>query len=1175
MTWSVWIDRGGTFTDAIAHDPATGALRTAKLPSGPGSIAAAARALFAGPVPPCELRLGTTLATNALLERRGARTALAITRGFGDLLAIGDQTRPHLFALDIVRPAPLAERVLEVASRADARGRTLATDDAAALRVRFADLAAGGITSVAVVVVNGHAAPALEDAIADAARAAGIAHVTASHEVGVSAGLLARAETAVVDAYLTPVLAAELAALAAELPAARIAIMTSSGGLVDAARVRGKDVVVSGPAGGAIATLADARAAGAALAIGFDMGGTSTDVTAIAGDLARERELMVGGLRIGAPAIAIHTVAAGGGSIARFDGLALTVGPDSAGATPGPICYGKGGREVTVTDVDLVLGRLAGDHFPWPLDRAAAEAGLAAIGRALGADDDTAAAHAAAGLHAIANARMAEAVRAMTIERGRDARDFTLIAFGGAAGMHACPVAEALGIRAIRVPPHAGLRSAWGIGHAARTWRGSVDGAGAALTDEAAAALARALDPLAAAGRAVLGDAAETRTAELRYRGSDTALAVPLATAAAMTAAASAAHAERFGFTRDAPLELVAAQVELAAPTPAVTVAPRPPGARPPPRRTQRLWSAEAWHDAPVWSSPDLPAGAIVDGPALVLDAHATLVVDAGWRATVAPDGTIALAAAGPAAPRRAATAAVDPVLLEIHGHRFMAIAEQMGAMLERTAVSVNIRERRDFSCAIFDARGNLVANAPHVPVHLGAMGETVRALLAAHPRPPPGTSYACNDPSAGGSHLPDITVVTPIHGADGEVAYVVANRGHHADVGGRTPGSMPPDSATLADEGIVLCHLPIVAGGRFDDAAILAALTAGPYPARMPHDNLADLRAQVAANATGARLLAEAIAAAPPGEVVAYLGHVQDHAAALCARAIAALPPGTRRFADALDDGAPIVVAATVADGRLHLDFTGSAPAQPGNLNAPRAVAVAAALYVVRALVDAPIPLNAGCLRAVDVIVPPGSILDPPPGAAVVAGNVETSQRVVDVLCGALGLAAASQGTMNNLTLGGADWAYYETIAGGAGATPHAPGADAVHTHMTNTRITDAEILEARFPVRLRRFAIRRGSGGRGARRGGDGVIREVELLAPAEIAIVSQRRTRAPFGLAGGGPGAMGRTTLDRHVLPGAAHVRAAAGAVLLIETPGGGGHGRSITEAPDDDRGPIDSL
>ena len=1164
--WAVWIDRGGTFTDAIAVHAATGELRTAKVPSAGDAIVAAVHAVLGPTPPPHALRLGTTVATNALLERRGAPTALAITRGFADLLTIGDQTRPALFALDIVRPPPLPLATIEVEARADAAGATLAVDAPATLAPRLAALVAAGCRSLAVVVMHGHAAPALEDAIAAVARAAGFAHVTCSHEVAATPGLLARAETAVIDAYLTPIVAAELAALAAALPMATIEVMTSSGELVTADRARGRALVLSGPAGGVIATRAIARRGGLGPCIAFDMGGTSTDVSAVVDEPAAVTDVAVAGLRLRAPALDIHTIAAGGGSIARWDGLALTVGPASAGAQPGPICYGHGGAAITITDVDLALGRLPAAHFPWPLDRAAADAALAALGAALAPTVDDPAAHAAAGLFAIATAHMAEAVRTVTIGRGLDARACTLVGFGGAAGMHVGPVARALDIRRVVVPRHASLLSAWGIGHADRAWRVEVDGAAAPLTDAALIALGAALDGHAAAGAAALPDADRvTRAVAVRVVGVDHAIDVPLADAAAVAASFAAAHRARFGFDHRGPLELVRAterRARRAAP-PAAPLAPAssaPPTPPVPPRA--RLWSDGAWHDAPLVALP-LAAGAHVDGPALLLDPHTTIVVDVGWRATADAAGDVVLDDQRAAAPTArtsavAPSAAPDPIAREVYGHRFMAIATQMGAALERTATSVNIRERRDFSCALFDATGDLIANAPHVPVHLGAMGETVRALLAAHPAPPPGTSYACNDPAAGGSHLPDITVITPVHDAAGALSFIVANRGHHADVGGLTPGSMPPHARSLADEGVVLRHLPVVVDGQLAVDAIRAALAAGPHPARAPADNLADLAAQLAANQLGARLVADAIAASPPGELRAYFGHVKDHAHALAVRALAALPPGVHRFADALDDGSPIVVTTTVAGDRLRLDFTGTAAAHPGNLNAPRAVAVAAALYVVRALVDAPIPLNAGFLRALELIVPPGSILDPPAGAAVAAGNVETSQRIVDVLLGALGLAAASQGTMNNLTLGGPTWAYYETIAGGAGATPRAPGASAVHTHMTNTRITDPEILEGRVPVRLARFAIRRGSGGAGARPGGDGVIRELALLAPAEIALIAQRHTRAPFGLAGGEPGQPGRAFLDGAPLGGAAHVRAAAGAVLRIETPGGGGHG-----------------
>jgi 5-oxoprolinase (ATP-hydrolysing) len=1166
----VWIDRGGTFTDAIAY-LGFRELRTAKVLSGPGSVMAAVRevlGLAAGAAPPpMELRLGTTLATNALLERRGARTALVITRGFGDLLAIGDQTRPDLFALDIVRPPPLPERVVEVDACAAPDGTVLAAVDRDAAARALAALVADGITSVAVVVKHGWAAPQLEQELAELARDAGVAHVTTSAEAAAEIGLLARGETAVADAYLTPVLTAYLAELRAELPGSTIRLMQSSGGLADAARFRGRDAVLSGPAGGAIATATTAHDAGAPRAIGFDMGGTSTDVTCVDGALDREHETMAAGVRLRAPAIAIHTVAAGGGSICRDDGLRLTVGPESAGANPGPLCYGRPeATAITVTDVDLALGRLAGDHFPWPLDEARVRAALTV--------------EAAAAFAEIANASMAEAVRAVTIARGRDVRDFALVVFGGAGGMHACPVAEMLGVTRVIVPRFAGLLSAWGIGLAPLTWHGEVDGGRVTLAAAALAEVRARVDALVDEGRAVLateaGSATEAsvrmsvnRTLALRYRGSDTALEVADAEGAdgeveGIERAFAAAHRTRFGYARDAEIEITAARVELVATGERPQVWMRGSSPVPPPRRRHAMWSAgEMIADVPVWDAGMLPSGEEIAGPALLLDAHASIVVDRGWSATYGEDGRLEIQR-GKGEGTGKGKGEADAASVAVHANLYMSIAAQMGTVLERTAVSTNIRERRDFSCALFDARGGLVANAPHIPVHLGAMGETIRALLATHPHPPPGTVYATNHPAAGGSHLPDITVITPVHDPAGGLLYILANRGHHADVGGLTPGSMPPMSRTLADEGIALEHLPIVVAGQLQRDAILAAFATGPHPARRPLDNLADLEAQIAANHAGARLVAAAMARTSPATFLEHMQHVQAQAAALVARAVAALPAGTRRFADALDDGSPIVVTVSNGSGTaaetLTIDFTGSAPAHAGNLNAPRAVTMAAVIYVVRALVGAPIPLNAGCLAAVDVVIPPGSILDPPPGAAVVAGNVETSQRIVDVLLGALGLAAASQGTMNNLTLGGADWAYYETIGGGAGGTPHAPGASGVHTHMTNTRITDAEILEARFPVRALQFALRRGSGGAGHHRGGDGVIRTLQLLAPAEIALVTERRTRAPFGLAGGAPGAPGNNRLDDAPLPGAAHVRAPAGATLTIETPGGGGFGTS---------------
>jgi 5-oxoprolinase (ATP-hydrolysing) len=1175
--WRIWIDRGGTFTDAVARAP-DGTLRTGKVLSTDDAPLVAIRALLGlaadAPIPPVEVRLGTTLATNALLERRGARVALAITRGFGDLLRLGDQTRRDLFALDIATLAPIAEHVVELDARLDPTGAVLADPTDAQLAAVAAELAARGIDGVALAVIHAAAAPAYERALGERLRARGH-RVTCSTDVVHEQGLLARTDTTVADAYLTPVLERYLAGLARELPGSRLEVMRSSGGLAPAARFRGRDAVVSGPAGGAVALATLVRRHGLAAAIGLDMGGTSTDVTWVDGaaggngllaGVERVHAAEVAGVRLMAPMLAIHTVAAGGGSLCRWDGLRLAVGPASAAADPGPLCYGRAhALEPAVSDADLVLGRLAPDRFPFALDADRARAGLAALAARMpigsGGDAIGDATRAATACVAIADAAMADAIRRVSIARGRDPRDAALVAFGGAAAAHACTVARELGIRRVLVPAHAGVLSAWGLGHAVATWHGEAAACGEPLARAWPRLVALAAE-LAARGRAEVGEGAIARASvEARYAGAEAAVTVPLAGDATATASAfAAAHRAAFGYDRPAAaIEAQVVRVELEAAAEAVVEPELDAGPEPSPLRRAALVSAGAVTDAPVFLRAALGRGARVTGPALVLDDTATIVVDAGWVAEVAADGALLvddLAAPPPVAADdadAAAAAPLDAVALEIWGNRFMSIAEQMGECLRRTAVSVNIRERRDFSCAIFDAAGGLVANAPHIPVHLGAMGETIRSLLAAHPAPPPGTVYATNDPDAGGSHLPDITVVTPVHDATGAVVFFAASRGHHADVGGVTPGSMPPFSRTLAEEGCVLRHLPIVEDGAFAEDRVRAALAG----ARRVDDNVADLVAQVAANQLGARLVADAIAASGATALRA-MAAVQDQAAALVAREIARLDPAPRTFADALDDGTPIAVTVRVEAGRLHVDFTGTGGVHAGNLNAPRAVTVAAVLYVLRCMVGAPIPLNAGCLAPVDLVIPPGSLLDPGPGRAVCGGNVETSQRIVDVLLGALGLAAASQGTMNNVTLGDGARAFYETIAGGAGATRHAPGASAVHTHMTNTRITDPEVLEARFPVRVRAHAIRAGSGGAGAHAGGDGVIRELELLEPMQVSILSERRERAPFGLAGGANGAPGVNAIDGHSIGGRASVATPAGAIVRIETPGGGGWG-----------------
>ncbi len=1203
--WQFWLDRGGTFTDCVAREPGTGVLRVAKVPSSDDAPLVAIRAILGlapdGPVPPCDVRMGTTLATNALLERRGARVGLVVTRGFADVLRIGDQTRPDLFSLAIVRPAPIAEAELEVDARGTHDGTRGMPPDAERLRADLAGLRARGIESLAVLVLHAYREPGAtyEQEIAAIAASLGFADVACSHEVDPEIGLVARGQTTLADAYLTPLLRAYLAKLRVALPGSTLRLMQSGGGLADVARFRGRDAVLSGPAGGVVALAHVARAAGSQRAIGFDMGGTSTDVSRVDGAPERHFETEVAGVPLRVPVMAIHTVAAGGGSLCRIEregsAARLTVGPESAGARPGPLCYGHpDAAALTITDVDLALGRLAGDRFPFPLDAARVEAHLAALSGHCGIAPDAL----AAGFFRIANESMAEAIRRVSIGRGHDVREHALVVFGGAGGQHACEVARLLGMRRIVSHPLAGVLSAFGMGVAPLAWHGHEDLGRAPLDAAALMALGPRRERLAEAGcTALLADGAalveirrETHVV-LRHPGTEAAIVLPLPealdgdTVHALRRAFDAAHLRELGHARSAdPVELVSLRVDVQAAPDAPTLPALAPQREPlQPLRRTRLFAAGRFHDdVPVHRRESLGAGAELRGPALVLEATATLCVDPGFVLRVDPHGLLLLDDVGgedlvgvdlKRSPRHPESPTItespdlhgrgsetpDPVDLAIFSNLYTSIAEQMGVVLGRTATSTNIRERRDYSCAIFDAAGGLVVNAPHIPVHLGAMSESVRAVHAAHPSPAPGDVYVTNDPAGGGSHLPDITVVTPVHDAGGALRFFVASRGHHADVGGTTPGSMPPDARTLAEEGVVFRALRIVRDGVFDRAAVLDVLGSGAFPARRPAENLADLEAQIAANRTGARLLSEACARHGEPRVSAYMAHVQDDAARRVAAAIRALPPGARRCVDALDDGTPVAVTVDVRDdGTLYIDFEGTGGEHAGNLNAPRAVTVAAVLYVLRCLVGAPIPLNGGCLRPVTLRVPARSLLDPGPERAVAAGNVETAQRVVDVLLGALGLAAASQGTMNNLTFGDATFGYYETLGGGAGATRTHPGASAVHTHMTNTRLTDAEVLEARHPVRVRTLAVRRGSGGEGAQPGGDGLVRELELLRPLRVSLLAERRARPPWGLEGGGAGKPGLDTLDGVPLPAKSSVDAPAGAVLRIETPGGGGFG-----------------
>jgi 5-oxoprolinase (ATP-hydrolysing) len=1204
-SWRFWIDRGGTFTDVIgqvAAGPDAGAETSLKLLSASAAYPDAAveamrRILGAAPgaaFPASRvesIKMGTTVATNALLERAGAKTLFVTTRGFADSVLIGDQARPDLFALTIQRPPPLYSGVAEADERLDADGREVRPLDAAPLAEQLKAALAQGFTSVAIAFLHADLNPAHELAAGEIARALGFPFVALSHEVSPLPRFIPRAETTIADAYLTPILQDYVRRVADAVAGAPLYFMTSAGGLVRAEAFRGKDAVVSGPAGGVVGVARTAAQAEASAVLGFDMGGTSTDVCRYAGSLERRDTAKVAGAKIRSPMLDVETVAAGGGSILTFDGMRARAGPASAGADPGPAAYGRGGP-ATVTDANLVLGRLDPRFFPSvfgpsgdrPLDPDAARARLADLAKAMGADSVEAAAE---GFVAVAVEQMAQAVRRISTERGFDPRDHALTAFGGAAGQVACQTAEALGVGEILCPKYGSVLSAWGIGQAEVTALRQ-SGLNAPLD---AAGLARAKTLLAeveATARAAMAEqGAETadirRTLRLRYDGADAELPVPLSDFAAAKAQFEQAHQRLFGFIEpDRTILIAAVEAEAASyPSPmgegvgrrltdegstsADRETPHPTRSAghllPGEKDAVKMFAHGAWHDAPVIVADGFTT---VDGPALIVRPDTQIALAPGWRATAHAEGLITLARTGAARSHAIALDKPDPVTLELFNRRFMGVAEAMGAALERTAHSVNIKERLDFSCALFDADGGLVANAPHMPVHLGSMGASVRAVRDRHPVLHPGEAFALNNPYAGGTHLPDITVVMPVfmEGAP-QPSFYVAARGHHADIGGVQPGSMPPFSKTIDEEGVMLDALPIMREGRFLEAETRAVLLSGRWPARNPDTNLADLKAQIAACQAGAGAVSEMIRTYGAEAVARYMTFVQANAAAAVRRAVGKLSDGAARVP--MDGGGEIVVTTTVdaAAGEATLDFRDSADQLATNFNGPSAIVDAAALYVFRTLVDDDIPLNAGCLEPLNILTRPGSMLDPRPPAAVVAGNVETSQHVVDALYAALGVMANSLGTMSNFTFGDETRQYYETICGGSGATAHAPGASAVHTHMTNSRLTDPEILERRFPVRVESFGVRQGSGGAGRMRGGDGSVRRIRFLAPMEAALLSSRREHAPQGLAGGGPALAGAQRLIAvsgkvTELAGCFAVDVEAGDIIEIETPGGGGFG-----------------
>jgi 5-oxoprolinase (ATP-hydrolysing) len=1193
--WEFWIDRGGTFTDIVARRP-DGALLTHKLLSeNPGRYEDAALAGIrellglepAAPIPAdriAAVRMGTTLATNALLERKGEPVVLFITRGFRDQLKIGYQNRPRIFDRRIVLPEPLYSHVYEVWERVGARGEIFEPLDEARARRDLAQARHLGYSAIAIVLVHGYRYPAHEQRLAALAREAGFTQISASHEVSPLMKLVARGETTVVDAYLTPLLRRYVERLARELGSARLFFMQSNGGLTDARSFRGKDSILSGPAGGVVGAARTAAAAGFDRIIAFDMGGTSTDVSHYAGAFEREFETQVAGVRLRAPMMAIHTVAAGGGSILHFDGARLRVGPDSAGAHPGPACYRMGGP-LTVTDANVMLGKIQPEFFPRvfgpqgdaPLDTTVVQEKFAALAQTIrAATGEVLTPHQVAeGFVRVAVENMANAIKKISVERGHDITAYTLACFGGAAGQHACLVADALAMPRIHIHPHAGVLSAYGMGLADLTAMRS-RAIEARLQPDLMPRLRETVEALAQAAceeLAAQGSARDTiqilRRAHLRYEGTDTAVIVAFGDPAKMARQFEADYRSRFSFLMpERPLVVEAVSVEALGPgSPLAQASPRRAARAggPAPEAIVEMFSGGAFRRAPVYRREALVPGDTVAGPAIIAEANATTVIECAWQAQVTALDHLLITRAAARATRVAAGTRADPVMLEIFNNRFMAIAEQMGATLANTAYSVNIKERLDFSCALFDARGGLIANAPHLPVHLGAMGESVRSVAARNAGAMrPGDVYMLNDPYHGGTHLPDITVVTPVFDEPGrQILFYVASRGHHADIGGITPGSMPPASRHVEEEGVLIDNFLLVERGRLREREVRALLSQARYPARNPDQNLADLRAMIAANQKGVMEIGRMIAYYGLEVVQAYMQHVQDNAEESVRRVIGVLRDG--EFAYEMDNGALIRVRIAIERARRSatIDFTGTSGQLPDNFNAPAAVTLSAVLYVFRTLVDADIPLNAGCLKPLHVIIPEGSMLNPRYPAAVVAGNVETSQCVTDALYGALGVMGASQGTMNNFTFGNARHQYYETICGGAGAGAGFDGADCVHTHMTNSRLTDPEVLEWRFPVLVEEFSIRRGSGGRGRWRGGDGAVRRVRFLEPMTAAILSGHRRVPPYGMAGGQPGLTGRNyveTADGRVLPlkGCDQVEMQPGDVFVIETPGGGGYG-----------------
>jgi 5-oxoprolinase (ATP-hydrolysing) len=1192
--WDFWIDRGGTFTDIVGRR-SDGTLAVRKLLSeNPDAYRDAAvagiRAVLGlrggDPIPSGRIgaiKMGTTVATNALLERKGARTLLLITKGFRDALRIGYQARPKIFARHIVKPEILYERVVEVDERVRADGIVEREPDLAEVRAAFAAAQADGIAAVAIVFMHAYRYPAHEQRVAALAREMAFAQISASHEISPLIKLVSRGDTTVVDAYLSPILRSYVAQVAGELSAdnaeaIRLMFMMSSGGLTAAELFQGKDAILSGPAGGVVGMTETGRTAGFSRLIGFDMGGTSTDVSHFDGEYERAFETEIAGVRMRAPMMLIHTVAAGGGSILHFDGARFRVGPDSAAANPGPKCYRRGGP-LTVTDANVMVGKLIADYFPQifgpeqnlPLDTDAVRTAFAKLARAVGQDRSPE--EIADGFITIAVENMANAIKKISVQRGYDVTRYTLNCFGGAGGQHACLVADALGMTTVLIHPYSSLLSAYGMGLAdIRAIRQQAieeplgEAALIAITTVGGELGATTRDELIAQDVPAQDIVVHVR-AHLRYAGTDTALEVPHGALAAMKSAFEAAHRAHFGFidkskqivVEAVSVEAVGGRAKFTEPSLDVTNVPLPA-----PTRHVRFYSRPIWHDAAIFLRDQLAPGHQIAGPAIIIEPHQTVVVEDGWRAEVTAKNHLVLERAGPLIRKHAIGTQADPVMLEVFNNLFMSIAEQMGVALQNTASSVNIKERLDFSCAVFSADGTLVANAPHMPVHLGSMDRAVETIIRENTgRIAPGDVYAINAPYNGGTHLPDITVCTPVFDAAEHILFWVASRGHHADIGGISPGSMSPSAITIEEEGVYIDNFKLVDRGRFRERALRDLLTGAKYPARNPLQNINDLKAQIAANAKGADELQKMVAQFTLPVVQAYMGHVQDNSAESVRRVLDRLHDCS--FDYEMDQGIWIKVKITVdkAKREATVDFTGTSPQQPSNFNAPEPVTRAAVLYVFRVMVDDDIPMNAGCLRPINIVIPPKSILSPEYPAAVVAGNVETSQAVTNCLFGALGALAAAQGTMNNLNFGNDKYQYYETICSGSPAGPGFPGTDAVQTHMTNTRLTDPEILEFRYPVLLEDFHIRAGSGARGQWNAGDGVVRAIRFLEKMECTILSGHRRVHPFGLAGGEAGQLGANAVRRkdgriEKLKACDATVLDAGDAVIIQTPTAGGYG-----------------